>query len=295
MAAEDVTPKSFRVSDSTAEKFREIAQEIGGNQQTTMAKLIEVYEYQKVKEIAHCKSEEIKTFESYIHCLARMYTTALEEGVDAKNLAKSEYEAQLLAKDQIVAELQNRTRVAEEQKEELKTKAEQSLLVLSQQTENYEHLKAEYQAQKEQKEKLEKEYKELRDKLDEAYQRQQSLNEQTLELKQERISLKEEVEVLKKENKTSTETVELLRASLSKAENKNMELKETIKELREQEEENVTKAQDIAKREATIELEKEIFKKEKEYTEKINALQEKHNQEIKSYQEKYMELLAKYK
>ena len=42
----ELKPKSFRIDDETAKKFKEISENIGGNQQEAMAKLIEAYEFQ---------------------------------------------------------------------------------------------------------------------------------------------------------------------------------------------------------------------------------------------------------
>ena len=47
--ANELKPKSFRLNDETNEKFKEIAMEIGGNQQETLTQLIEAYELQKGK------------------------------------------------------------------------------------------------------------------------------------------------------------------------------------------------------------------------------------------------------
>ena len=44
-------PRSYRINDETAEKIKEIAASIGGNQQETLAKLIEAYEFQSGKAV----------------------------------------------------------------------------------------------------------------------------------------------------------------------------------------------------------------------------------------------------
>lgn len=44
-------PKSFRINDETAEKFKEISNTIGGNQQETLTKLIEAFEFQSGKAV----------------------------------------------------------------------------------------------------------------------------------------------------------------------------------------------------------------------------------------------------
>ena len=38
----ETKPRSFRIDDETAEKFKEISSVISGNQQQTLAKLIEI-------------------------------------------------------------------------------------------------------------------------------------------------------------------------------------------------------------------------------------------------------------
>ena len=49
--SKELKPKSFRIDDATADKFKEISSQIGGNQQETLAKLIEAYEFQGGKAI----------------------------------------------------------------------------------------------------------------------------------------------------------------------------------------------------------------------------------------------------
>ena len=49
--SKELKPKSFRIDDETARKFKEISENIGGNQQEAMAKLIEAYEFQAGKAV----------------------------------------------------------------------------------------------------------------------------------------------------------------------------------------------------------------------------------------------------
>lgn len=48
--SKELKPKSFRIDDATADRFKEIAAQIGGNQQETLSKLIEAYEFQEAKQ-----------------------------------------------------------------------------------------------------------------------------------------------------------------------------------------------------------------------------------------------------
>ena len=79
MAADEKTlkPKSFRIDDATAEKFKGISAEIGGNQQETLAKLIEAYEFQAGKAILTEKKADIEQFEKYVTALTRMFMGSL--------------------------------------------------------------------------------------------------------------------------------------------------------------------------------------------------------------------------
>lgn len=47
----ELKPRSFRIDDTTIEKFKEISNIIGGNQQETLAKLIESFEFQSGKAV----------------------------------------------------------------------------------------------------------------------------------------------------------------------------------------------------------------------------------------------------
>ena len=57
----ELKPKSFRIDDETAEKFKEISSAIGGNQQQTLAKLIEAYEFQSGKAVLTDKKADRKS------------------------------------------------------------------------------------------------------------------------------------------------------------------------------------------------------------------------------------------
>lgn len=106
MEKDNTSTRSFRITEATADKIKEIAAEIGGNQQQTMAKLIESYELQKGKAVLADKRTDIETFENYINAVTRMYMQALENGQNASNLVRAEFEAQLNSKDNVIQDLQ---------------------------------------------------------------------------------------------------------------------------------------------------------------------------------------------
>ena len=54
----ELKPKSFRIDEATAEKFKEISGQIGGNQQRTLAKLRGAIEFQSGKAILNYKKAD---------------------------------------------------------------------------------------------------------------------------------------------------------------------------------------------------------------------------------------------
>lgn len=74
----ELKPKSFRIDDATAEKFKEISATIGGSQQETLAKLIEAYEFQSGKAILTNKKDDIEQFERYTTAITRMFMVLLK-------------------------------------------------------------------------------------------------------------------------------------------------------------------------------------------------------------------------
>lgn len=101
----EVKPKSFRIDDETAEKFKELSSKFG-NQQETLAKLIETYEFQSGKAILKDKKADIEQFEKYVSCLTRMYMGALEDNQNISETVRIEFEALLKSKDITIQNLQ---------------------------------------------------------------------------------------------------------------------------------------------------------------------------------------------
>ena len=97
-------PKSFRIDDETADKFKEISATIGGNQQETLAKLIEAFEFQSGKAILTEKKADIDQFEKYVTAITRMYMSSLE---DNQNITENENYNQILFKNDIESNIKS--------------------------------------------------------------------------------------------------------------------------------------------------------------------------------------------
>lgn len=110
----ELRPRSFRIDEETAEKFKKICLEAGLNQQEALAKLIESYELQAGKAVLTEKRDEIEVFERYTSILIQKYMGALEEIQDSRETIRSEFKAQLDSKDALICNLQAQKKAAEE-------------------------------------------------------------------------------------------------------------------------------------------------------------------------------------
>lgn len=110
----ELRPRSFRIDEETAEKFKKICLEAGLNQQEALAKLIESYELQAGKAVLTEKRDEIEVFERYASLLVQKYMGALEEIQDSRETIRSEFKAQLDSKDALIYDLQAQKKAAEE-------------------------------------------------------------------------------------------------------------------------------------------------------------------------------------
>ena len=116
--------KSFRIDDETSEKFKEIAQKIGGNQQETLAKLIEAFEFQQGKAILTEKKADIEQFERYISAITNMFMLSLENNQNITETVRTEFIATLRSKEDIIIDLQEKIKTLKQWQETelLKTK-----------------------------------------------------------------------------------------------------------------------------------------------------------------------------
>lgn len=197
----ETKPKSFRVSNATAEKFKEIAGELGGNQQEAMAKLIEAYEFQQGKAVFK-KTTEIETFEKYVTLLTRMYMSSLEDNQHINETVHSEFAAQLQAKDAVILDLRNKL-----EKMDLSNTEN---ITLHQEIKNLENMLQDKDALNN---ALTKSCDELRSKLETAQNKQKDidiLREQNKELKEQVNTLKKELEIIRQQH-----TLELEKQQLS--------------------------------------------------------------------------------
>lgn len=145
MDKDNTTTRSFRITEAISDKIKEIAAEIGGNQQQTFAKLIEAYEMQKGKEVLKDKRSDIETFESYINAITRMYMGSLEDNQNVSNIVKTGFEAQLNSKDSVIQDLQDQLLKAKQTEQEASSIAEGLTNENARLNNHIESLKSEYE------------------------------------------------------------------------------------------------------------------------------------------------------
>lgn len=260
----ELKPKSFRINDATADKFKEISADIGGNQQETLAKLIEAYEFQAGKAILTDKKNDIEQFERYVNAITRMFMGSLEDNQNVTETVRTEFEAQLKSKDTIIQDLQAQIKVAKQLRQESDEKAR---LVSGQNeeiTKKFEKLLSETDAKISDLNSMIAD----KDKLNQALNNnladlQQKIDEMKSEhnnyaaVCQERDKLQSEVSVLEKEKNAAESQIE------------------------------------SNKEKAALEQEKALLDLEKEHQSEIEKIKMECRTQIDEYQKKYFELLEK--
>lgn len=279
-------PKSFRIDDDTADKFKEIALQIGGNQQETLAKLIETYEFQSGKAVLTERKADIEQFEKYVAALTRMFMGVLEDNQNVTSTVRTEFEALLQSKDMTIQELQSQLTVAKQIKSEAEGRAK------SYADEN-DRLNKEILSLKDESELK---IKNMQAMLDDKQNLNKALTDSCNSLKNNIDAMTSEYEKLadiQKELASTTAERDSLRTEKEQAEkllNQALsEHKKAVTDLKEHENE----ALKLCREQAQLELDKALLARDQKFQEQLQALNESKQAEIDKYQAKYFELLEK--
>lgn len=271
----ELKPKSFRIDDATAERFKEISADIGGNQQETLAKLIEAYEFQAGKAILTDKKDDIEQFERYVNAITRMFMGSLEDNQNITETVRTEFDGLLKSKDATIQDLQEKIKVAKQLQQDSDERAKTFADANTDLVKKLEKLQLDSDTKindlnmmLSDKEKLNQalanSFDEMKEKMDEM----QAEHDSFAEMKKNLDSAQKELEIAKQDKKAADKTID----ELKKHE------KEAVERCKEQ--------MQIAQDKALLEL-------DKKYQEQIQALKEEKQTEIDKYQEKYLELLNK--
>ena len=281
-------PKSFRITDETADAFKQISAEIGGNQQEALAKLIETYEFQKGKAILTEKKADIDQFEQYITILTRMYMSSLEDNQNITTTVRTEFEALLQSKDQTIQDLQAQLTAAKQLKEASAAKAKGFSDENTRLNDYIESLKTEYssktndlQAQLTDKDSLNRA---LTDSCNDLKNKLNALQEEHKEFSSIRSKLAELTDKCTTLEHSKAEAEKFLKSAISNHE-------QELAQLKQQEADSLTRI----KEQADLEKDKALLALEKDYQKQIQVLKEKNQSEVDKYQQKYFDLLEQMK
>lgn len=269
----DIKPKSFRIDEETANRFKEIAASIGGNQQQTMAKLIESYEFQSGKAILIDKKADIEQFEKYVGVLTRMFMSSLEDNQNLSTTIRSEFEAMLISKDKIIKELQDKMSEGEQLKKDL------SDVVQNLNKENIE-LKSSLEKTTTQ---YENEIINLNKMIEDKNNLNKALTDSCNDLKNKVNDMEKSVEdyenILKKLNTLEKDYKNIL------AKNKSYISQISLIEKQKEEDSKLLKEQ------MQLQMDKALLQQEKQYQKNMDELKSQYRTEVDKYQEQYMESL----
>ncbi len=271
--SKELKPKSFRIDDETAEKFKEISSAIGGNQQQTLAKLIEAYEFQSGKAVLTDKKADIEEFEKYITAITRKYMGSLEDNQNLSQTIRTEFDALLSSKDTTIQDLQSQLTTAKQIKEEAASKAQMH-------ADENARLNGVIDS-------MTKEYNSKMDDLQTMLADKDSLNKALTDSCNE---LKTKAEGMKKAAEQATtlqSDLEKLQKEYDKLVHEQADLEKQLK----QEQSSHEKTLEQQREQSQISLDKAVLEVERKYQKQLQTLKEKHQAEIDQYQQKYLTLL----
>ena len=281
-------PKSFRIDDETANKFKEISVSIGGNQQETLAKLIEAYEFQSGKAILTEKKADIEQFEKYVTAITRMYMSSLEDNQNITETVRTEFDAMLKSKDTIIQDLQEQLTVTKQLKEDAAIKAKSHADENTRLNDYIKSLTDEYNSKNDDMQSMlidkDNLNKALTDSCNDLKLKVQSMRkdaEQLAGIRQELEQLKSEHDALVKEKSDLEKQMEKEQADHNKV----------IADMQQHEKEVLERI----KEQSQIALDKEVLDTERKYQKQIEKLKIDKQTEVDKYQQKYFELLEQLK
>lgn len=258
----ELKPKSFRIDEATAERFKEISSQIGGNQQETLSKLIEAYEFQSGKAILTDKKVDIEQFERYISAITRMYMGSLEDNQNITETVRTEYDALIKSKDATIQDLQGKLTECKQMSDTATAQAKEATdqntelkAQIAELTERYNNKTADMQAMLSDKDNLNK-----------------ALTDSCNDLKLKIDSMEQSVNL----SKSLQEKLESAEQERDRLEKKQTDHEKEISSLKEQ--------LQLANEKAMLELERNFQKQ-------LQQIKAEHQTEIDKYQKMYLELL----
>ena len=117
---DEMKVRSFRISDSVAEKFKAFCSEFD-NQNVALDSLIATYEMQNAKSMLMDRKTEIAEFDTHIQAIQSAFLRSLELNKNAEQRVRTELNSLLSSKDETIMQLQIDKTKALEQAEQSST------------------------------------------------------------------------------------------------------------------------------------------------------------------------------
>lgn len=308
------TPTTFRITSSTNDKFKELAQSFGFTQEEMLSNLISTYELENAKALIINREKEIDEFQSHVSRLVNIYLNSLELNQNSENRIHEKYSEQINKKVEMINLLQNKI-------SEMKDNVENQNLLLTNTLNENAKLTDEVNNLKDTlgtKEKLIKEYIEkidtfssliteykeykndymkLKDKLDFVSAEKEEALYNSKQLTLEKSNLEKRIELLlnqiqdtkdslfqiKAEHKENLVQIKEEHSELIKS--KNLELERTYKELSDQLQALTLKHDREASKLNKAHME-EMAQIKAEYKENLNRIQNENTKELKILEER---------
>lgn len=284
----ELKPKSFRIDDETAEKFKEISNTIGGNQQETLAKLIEAFEFQSGKAILTEKKADIEQFEKYITAITRMFMGSLEDNQNITETVRTEFDALLKSKDTTIQDLQEKLTVAKQLKEDATLKARTHADENVRLNEVIDSLNNEYNSKMDDMQSMLSDKDSLNKALTDLCNDLKAKIESMREAVEQSAVLRGELDQLKKEHEKVIREQSDLKKQMQQEQTAH---ERTVSELKQHEADDLERL----KEQLQIAQDKAILQIEKSYQEQMQRLKADKQAEVDKYQQKYFDLLEQMK
>ena len=117
---DEMKVRSFRISDSVAEKFKAFCSEFD-NQNAALDSLIATYEMQNAKSVLMDRKTEIADLDTHIQAIQSAFLRSLELNENAEQRVRTEFNSLLSSKDETIIQLQTEKAKALEQVEQYKS------------------------------------------------------------------------------------------------------------------------------------------------------------------------------
>ena len=284
----ELRPRSFRIDDETAERIKEISNTIGGNQQETLAKLIEAFEFQSGKAVLTEKKADIEQFEKYITAITRMYMGSLEDNQNITETVRTEFDALLTSKDAVIQDLQEKLTAAKQVKEDATMKARTHADENARLHEVIDSLNHEYNTKMDDLQSMLSDKDNLNKALTDSCNELKVKIEGIRESAEQSAAFKKELEQLKREHEKIIRKQSDLEKQMQQEQAAHAQ---TVLELKQHE----ADALERQKEQLQIAQEKAILQIEKSYQEQIQQLKTDKQAEVDKYQQKYFDLLEQMK